>query len=78
VRISAAAIDAHCRNLSEDGLATSFDYQNSKRREFTQKRWQALLHVFNHQTHHRGQVAQVLDEHGMENDVPNIIWYLRA
>jgi uncharacterized damage-inducible protein DinB len=33
--------------------------------------------MFNHQTHHRGQVAQVLDEHGIENDVSNLIWYLR-
>lgn len=71
------AIETYCAALSEDALETPFDYQNSKGCEFTQKRWQALLHMFNHQTHHRGQVAQVLDEDGIKNDVSNIIWYLR-
>lgn len=26
---------------------------------------------------HRGQAAQVLDEHGIEHALPNIFWYLR-
>ena len=33
---------------------------------------EALDHVFNHQTHHRGQVSQILDELGVENDYSNI------
>jgi uncharacterized damage-inducible protein DinB len=33
----------------------------------------ALEHVFNHQTHHRGQVSQILDELGIEHDWSNII-----
>ncbi len=33
-----------------------------------------LLHVFNHQTHHRGQIALMLDELGVENDYSNLIW----
>jgi uncharacterized damage-inducible protein DinB len=33
----------------------------------------ALDHVFNHQTHHRGQVSQILDELGVEHDWSNII-----
>ena len=28
----------------------------------------ALLHLFNHHTHHRGQISQILDEMGIEND----------
>jgi uncharacterized damage-inducible protein DinB len=32
----------------------------------------ALAHLFNHQTHHRGQVSQILDELGVENDYSNI------
>jgi len=32
-----------------------------------------LDHVFNHQTHHRGQVSQILDEMGVANDFSNLI-----
>ena len=34
---------------------------------------EALLHVFNHQTHHRGAVSQILDEFGIENDYSNLL-----
>ena len=33
----------------------------------------ALDHVFNHQTHHRGQVSQILDELGVKHDYSNLI-----
>lgn len=33
---------------------------------------EVLDHVFNHQTHHRGQVSQILDELGVEHDYSNI------
>ena len=35
--------------------------------------WKSLLHVFNHQTHHRGQISQILDELKIENDYSNMI-----
>jgi len=35
--------------------------------------WKALVHVFNHQTHHRGQVSQILDQLKIENDYSNMI-----
>ena len=35
--------------------------------------WKALMHMFNHQTHHRGQVSQILDQLKLENDFSNII-----
>lgn len=31
-----------------------------------------LMHVFNHQTHHRGAVSQILDENNIENDYSNL------
>jgi uncharacterized damage-inducible protein DinB len=33
----------------------------------------ALDHVFNHQTHHRGQVSQILDELGIKHDYSNLL-----
>jgi uncharacterized damage-inducible protein DinB len=32
----------------------------------------AFDHVFNHQTHHRGQLSQILDELGVEHDFSNL------
>ncbi len=33
----------------------------------------ALVHFFNHQTHHRGQVSALLDGWKIENDYSNMI-----
>ncbi len=43
-------------------------------REYTFR--EVLDHVFNHQTHHRGQVSQILDELGVEHDYSNILGVL--
>ncbi len=32
-----------------------------------------FLHLFNHQTHHRGQISVLLDQLGVENDYSNLI-----
>lgn len=32
-----------------------------------------LLHLFNHAVHHRGNVAQILDAYGIENDYSNLM-----
>lgn len=37
--------------------------------------WKSLLHVFNHQTHHRGQISQILDQLKIPNDYSNMIRY---
>ncbi len=39
---------------------------------------EVLLHVFNHETHHRGQVSQILDAAGVQHDFSNITTILRA
>mgnify|MGYP006287278417 FL=1 len=70
-------IETWVSDLTAEDLEHEPVYQNSKGREFRQPLWQILLHMFNHQTHHRGQVAQALDELGIQNDVSNLIWYLR-
>jgi uncharacterized damage-inducible protein DinB len=36
--------------------------------------WKALLHFFNHQTHHRGQVSGILDGLHIENNFSNMIF----
>ena len=35
--------------------------------------WEPVIHLFNHQAHHRGQISHILDEIGIENDYSSII-----
>ena len=50
------------------------EYRNIKGEPQRKVLWRTLLHLFNHQTHHRGQVAALLDQFGIENDYSNLIW----
>ena len=36
--------------------------------------WFALLHFFNHQTHHRGQVTDLVKQAGYEPGVTDLLW----
>ena len=35
-----------------------------------------ILHVLNHQTHHRGAISNILDQNGIENDYSNVMQLL--
>jgi uncharacterized damage-inducible protein DinB len=39
-------------------------YSNATKREWTRPRWVLVTHMFNHQTHHRGQVHSMLTQAG--------------
>ena len=42
-----------------------FVYRNSKKEQFKQPVFQMLLHLFNHQTYHRGQIVTMLKQLGV-------------
>jgi uncharacterized damage-inducible protein DinB len=66
--------EALCKEIKESDLER---IMTRKRRngEMMEKRvWKALIHFFNHQTHHRGQVSEILDELKIENDYSNMIF----
>ena len=46
--------------VDEALLARKVKYSNSSGRMFEQPLFEVLLHVFNHQTHHRGQAHTIL------------------
>ncbi len=53
-----------------DAVLSYADSHGTPRRYFFRD---ALDHVFNHQTHHRGQVSQILDELKVEHDFSNLL-----
>lgn len=54
-------------------LSETFTYTNSKGAEFTKQFSYLLLHFFNHQTHHRGQVTTLLSQEGISVGVTDLL-----
>ncbi len=57
---------AFVEGLSDDDLAAPFTYRNSQNLPFTKTLGLVLGHVFNHQTHHRGQITTLLSQAGLD------------
>lgn len=47
-------------------LTHVFGYQNSKKEFFKQPVYEMLVHLFNHQTYHRGQLVTMMRQNGIE------------
>ena len=43
-------------------------YSGALKRDFYKLKWEVLVHVFNHQTHHRGQIHCLLTQFGARPD----------
>ena len=63
-------------NASEMALEHVFQYYNTKREMFKQPVFQVILHVFNHDNYHRGQLVNMLRQLGIEKIPPTdfIVW----
>lgn len=60
--------------LTEAGLSGDLHYRSiSKPGERRCPMWIALTHLFNHQTHHRGQITAVLSQLGVDYGVTDLI-----
>jgi uncharacterized damage-inducible protein DinB len=59
--------------LAEDQLNSTIKYKNYKGQEIEKEVWKTLLHWFNHQTHHRGQVSVLLDLIGIDHDYSSLV-----
>lgn len=60
--------------LGNEDIAASLTYRSIfSGKETTSTRGRILLHVFNHQTHHRGQVTAMLSQLGREYGVTDLI-----
>jgi uncharacterized damage-inducible protein DinB len=61
--------------LKDDQLTQALNYANRKGERWSYPLWQALFHLINHQTYHRGQVTTLLRQIGV---TPEQVDYLVA
>lgn len=59
--------------ITEEDLENSFTYSNMKGDHFNQKLCYIILHFFNHQTHHRGQITTLLSQLNIEIGITDLL-----
>lgn len=72
-----AEIEDYCRGLDGARLASTLRYRTALGREFAHELAPALVHWFNHQTHHRGQLTTLLSQAGVDPGVTDALAYYR-
>lgn len=73
-----AEIIAYCDDLDGTILHGTLSYKTTRGEPFTDPLVVPLLHFFNHQTHHRGQVHGLLSHAGIEPPALDLIHFVRA
>ena len=59
--------------LVQDDLSMTLSYADSKGVQHTRNAGGCILHMFNHQTHHRGMTSVYLDSFQIYNDYSNLL-----
>ena len=60
----------HVAGLSAAELDADLEYATTSGKPQRQPRWEAMVHFFNHQTHHRGQAHAILTRLGVAEPPP--------
>ena len=61
-----ARLQSYVEGLSDADLQADFTYATTSGAPQRQPRWEALAHLLNHHTHHRGQAHAILTRLGMK------------
>jgi len=69
-------IDEWVASLTEADLHRDVEYVGSRGR-WRHPLWWVLTHLFNHQTHHRGQVTTLVKQLGGDPGVTDLIWMMQ-
>ncbi len=68
---------SYWEQLDDDQLQQPFTYRNLRGEEVTLKLWQALHHIANHGTYHRGQLTSMLRQVGATPPaIDAVVYYL--
>jgi uncharacterized damage-inducible protein DinB len=76
-RAEVERIRAFCGGLDETALSRVVQYSSGDGRAFADPLGRLLAHLFNHQTHHRGQLHALLLEAGAKPPPLDYLYYLR-
>jgi len=68
----------YAQNLSDQDVLANISYKDTKGNAWSNSLWQILLHLVNHGTHHRGQVAGFLRSMGHPPPALDLIVYYRT
>ncbi|MDC7685093.1 DinB family protein [Asticcacaulis sp. BYS171W] len=63
---------AYVDSLNEDDIASTFTYSRANGETHTKVLGLTLSHVFNHQTHHRGQITTLFTQMGLDIGVTDV------
>ncbi|MEN9711758.1 MAG: hypothetical protein RLY90_19 [Pseudomonadota bacterium] len=61
------------KSVTDADLEQAMTYKNTKGETSTKLFFSLLMHVFNHQTHHRGQVTTLLSQLGVDVGVTDLV-----
>lgn len=81
LRIQRSTTDAvivdWAEDLTDELLASRMSYRSGKGERREHPAWVAVAHMFNHQTHHRGQVTTLLHQLGHDPGITDYIAYVK-
>jgi uncharacterized damage-inducible protein DinB len=66
-------ISQFANEVTEKDFGCNLKYNDSKGMEHNRNFGGLVMHMFNHQTHHRGMVSVYLEMLGIENDYSNLL-----
>ena len=69
--------EKYVHELDEADLDKRLRYRNMKGEEIERTYWNTVLHIFNHETHHRGAISAMLDQLKINNDYSGILLYVK-
>jgi uncharacterized damage-inducible protein DinB len=66
------SISGFVNEVDKEELKTALEYKDSHGTVYKRNYGGLILHMFNHQTHHRGMISIYLEEMGIANDYSNL------
>ena len=70
-------ISTWAEELSDEVLVGTMRYRTSRGDPMEHPVWIAVAHMFNHQTHHRGQVTTLMHQLGLDPGVTDYLVYVQ-
>lgn len=65
-------INDFINEIENDDLKSNLTYTDSRGNKYTKNFGGLIIHMFNHQTHHRGMISLYLEESNIANDFCNL------